>query len=251
MRSIDKNFAFTSGMAAALALGIALGCVSARAGEPAPVAAVDPAKTADADAVLAAEEPAFNFDPQDRRDPFTFTKVVAPTAKVSSGNEPGATSDGGPKKVMRADEVEAKRREAETFYLKGERNLMETESAKAVADCDRGLEVFKEIPNIGDYRDLQDVRERLFRLRKASDRMRLRQDAEREFLRLNIKVTGIVARERNSQAIINASIVNKGDLVATVGDSNDVVVIENILPDQIVFLFRGYRIAQTFSEYAK
>jgi len=250
MRSTEKKTAFPVG-ALALVLGLSLLCGSSKAGEPAPAGVpADPAKTAENDAALAAEEPVFNFDPQDRRDPFTFTKVVAPTQIIST-NDPSTSTESGPKKVMRADEVEAKRREAEAQYVRGERNLMDTEATKAVADCDRGLEVFKDIPNIGDYRDLQDVRERLFRLRKASERMRMRQDAEREFVRLNLKVTGIVARDRNSQAIINATIVNKGDLVATVGDSNDVVVVENILPDQIVFLFRGYKIAQTFSEYAK
>jgi len=243
----NERLKVCTGTTAALLFSLLL-CSAVRAGEPAPpTPAAGPEATADADAALAAEEPPFNFDPLDRRDPFTFTKVVAPTSIIVSPPDGGGSGDGGPKKVMRADEVEAKRREAEGHYTRGERNLMDTRAPEALAECDRGLEVFKDVPNIGDYRDLQDVRERLYRLRKAAERMRMRQDAEREFLRLNIKVTGIVARERNSQAIINQNIVNKGDLVATVGDSNDVVVVENILPDQVVFLFRGYKMTLTIS----
>ena len=192
-------------------------------------------------------EDVWTFDPADRRDPFSFTRAVV---VVEKENDLGPGGSGQGRQGLSRNEVEAKKREAEAAYTEGERALMASDAPDAVSKCDRGLDVFKDVPNIADYRDLQEVQSRLLRLRKAADRLRQRQDAEREFTRLNIRVTGVVARDKRSQAIVNASIVSKGDLVTT-GDSTDVVIVEDILPEQVIFLFRGYKMMLTLSDTSR
>ena len=225
----------------ALLLGLAVWNSPVCAGEPAATPPPEEKKTVD--------EPPWRFDPADRRDPFTFTKAIAAVDPVNPTPDGTGTASGRP--VLRPHEVEAKKKEAEGFYQEAERLLMDSDPAQAVLRCDRGLEVFKDISNIADYRELQEVREKLFRMRKAADRMRQRQDAEREFARLNIRVTGVIARDKRSQAIVNAAIVSKGDLVQTSGESSDVVVVEDILPEQVIFVFRGYRMMLTLSEIGR
>ena len=87
----------------------------------------------------------------------------------------------------------------------------------------------------------------LIRMRKAAERIKQRQDAERDFNQMNIKLTGVVAREKNSQAIVNAKVVTKGDVVPSSNEGVDVVVAD-ILPQQVVFVFRGYKMMLTLSE---
>jgi hypothetical protein len=244
--SLDRRSAMVQG--ALLTLACLLPGL-AWAGEPAaPEPAPAPAAEASADPT---DEPVFQFEPNDRRDPFTFTKTVQTVASIPTPGDSTTESTGRRGDTLKKDEIEAKRKEADTFYYEAEQILMEGDALQALARSDKGLEVFKEIPNLGAYAELQEVRERLFRIRKASERVRQRQDAEREFTRLNLRVTGVVARDKRSQAIVNQNIVNKGDMVATVGDSNDVVVVDEILPEQVIFLFRGYRMSLTLSDYIK
>jgi hypothetical protein len=223
---------------------------AARAGEP----AAAPPPPAPVEAGAEPDEPPFQFEANERRDPFTFTKTVQPVVSVATANLDNPGDSGGRRgNVMKKEEIEAKKKEAEGYYNEAELVMMEGDALQALARTDKGLEVFKEIPNMGapSYEPLQEVRERLFRIRKAAERMRQRQDAQREFERLNLRVTGVVAREKHSQAIVNKDLVNKGDMVATVGDSNDVVVVDEILPERVIFLFRGFRIALDISDYIK
>lgn len=210
----------------------------------------EPAEKPDDTGKAVADDPVFIFDPGDRRDPFTFVKASVIESYTVADPTRG-DSGGAGKPVLRPHEVEAKKKEAEAIYFDAEGALGDADAVGALSRCDKGLEVFKDIPNIGEYPQLQSVRENLFRLRKAADRMRQRQEAEREFSRLNIRVTGVVAREKNSQAIINNVIVAKGDVVATAGESSDAVLVEDILPERIVFLFRGYKMTITLSEIGR
>jgi len=143
-------------------------------------------------------------------------------------------------------QIAMKKMEAMTHYNLAEQSLLEMNAADSMVHCDKGLEVFKDVP-MKDYKELQEVRDMLMRMRKAAERIKQRQDAERDFTMMNIKLTGVVAREKNSQAIVNAKVVTKGDVVPSANEGVDVVVAD-ILPQQVVFVFRGYKMMLTLSE---
>jgi len=112
-----------------------------------------------------------------------------------------------------------------------------------IHNCDKGIDVFKKTTDIGTYRELLEIRERLTDLRRAGERLKSREDAEAEFERIGVRLTGVVAREKHSQAIVNGKTVSKGDIVSANNESVDIVV-DDIRPDQVIFLFRGYRVTQ-------
>jgi len=189
----------------------------------------------------AAENKPFVFpDQEGRRDPFTFATLAAlPVEDAGTGTVGRPT--------LKPSQIQEKKNEAEAAYNSAEQAFMNLNAADTVSNCDKGLEVFRDINDLSAYKELQEIRERLFRLRKAGERIRLRQTAEGEFAKLNLRLSGVVARDRKSQAIVNSKIVSKGDLVPTIADSADVVV-DEILPDQVVFLFRGYRLLLSISD---
>ncbi len=193
-------------------------------------------------------EESFNFVPGERRDPFTFTKVIPKVAPPPTGVITTPDEDKTPQR-MDAAQIAAKKNEALNFYAQAEGSLMEMNATESMARCDRGLEVFKDV-QMNLYKELQEVRDVLLRLRKAAERIRQRQDAERDFGMMNIHLTGVVARDKNSQAIINAKVVAKGDVVPSSTEGSDVVV-SDILPQQVVFIYRGYKMMLTLSEIGR
>jgi hypothetical protein len=213
-------------------------CERLHAGEPAPGPAPAPAE---AEKKPPPEE-IFVFDPGERRDPFSFVKEIPKDFKREGPEGPGEITE----VRMDAAQIAQKKMEAMTHYNLAEQSLLEMNAPDSMAHCDKGLEVFKDVP-MKDYKELQEVRDLLMRLRKAADRIKQRQDAERDFQNMNIKLTGVVAREKNSQAIINAKIVAKGDVVPATADGVDVIVAD-ILPQQVVFVFRGYKMTLTLSD---
>lgn len=126
------------------------------------------------------------------------------------------------------------------------RENREARTAEVISACDKGLEALKDIASIAKFPDLLQSREKLLDLRRAGEQVRLRLQAEKKFGDLNLRLTGVVARERHSQAIVNGKIVGKGEVVS-LGDNNDVVV-DEIRPDQVIFLFQGYRMALALTD---
>lgn len=191
------------------------------------------------------QEDVFTFDSGDRRDPFTFTKVTQVLnlrPKGSEGFDPSIP-------ILGPNEIAAKKAEALMFYAAGERAMLDHKAVEAIAKCDKGLEVFKDVP-ISVSKDLQIIREDLYRLRKAGDRMRQRQEAERDFNMMSIQVTGVVSREKNAMAIVNEKVVGPGDLL-TLGTDNSDLTVSEILPEQVIFLFRGFKMMLTLSEIGR
>jgi len=210
------------------------------AGEPPPPGPA-PAPAPEAEKKPPPEE-IFIFEPGDRRDPFSFCKELPKIAAPSLAT----TNDAGEVVKMDPAQIAMKKMEAMTHYNLAEQSLLEMNAADSMVHCDKGLEVFKDVP-MKDYKELQEVRDMLMRMRKAAERIKQRQDAERDFTMMNIKLTGVVAREKNSQAIVNAKVVTKGDVVPSANEGVDVVVAD-ILPQQVVFVFRGYKMMLTLSE---
>jgi hypothetical protein len=196
---------------------------------------------------LSALDENYIFDANGRRDPFTFTKAVVDMSQLN-GSQDSINTEKDPG-ILPKDVVEKKRNAAELACNLAEASLMELDPNASVARCDQGMEEFKDIaPNdMGKYPELEVVKNRILRARKAADQMRNRQTAERDFSAMNIKIAGVMAQKKNSQAIINSKIVHKGDLVAISSDSADVMV-DEILPERVVFVFRGYRMTLLLSE---
>ena len=227
---------------------VASGPVAAVAAGEAPPAGAPPVAPEASNEKPAQVEETFNFVPGDRRDPFTFTKVIPKLATpTNSTNNP--LEEDQTQKRMDAAQIAAKKSEALNYYSMAEAALMDMNATESMARCDRGLEVFKDV-QMNLYKELQEVRDVLLRLRKAAERIRQRQDAERDFSQMNIQLTGVVARDKNSQAIINAKVVTKGDVVPTSTEGGDIVV-SDILPQQVVFIYRGYKMTKTLSEIGR
>ena len=233
------------------ALGLTLASAAFAGDAPPPNAPAAPEAPPEEKKSSSVEEVTYTVIPGDRRDPFTFLKVVPKVSQQvdpSNGNPGGGTN---PEDAHRLDaaQIAQKRGDALNFYNSAEMALMDMNAAESMARCDHGLEVFKDV-QMNFYPALQEVRDLLLRLRKAADRVRQRQDAERDFNMMNIHLTGVVARERNSEAIVNTKIVGKGDVVPTSQEGVDVVVAD-IQPQQVVFIFRGYKMILTLSEIGR
>lgn len=235
---------------------LCLTCVMSFAGEaPAPTPGANPpapdaeAKKPDGELPATMEAKPFRFDMGGRRDPFVFI------SEIPVIQDPTLTQTGDGVKLAPLDQkiIEQIKAEAEAHYAEAERAFQEFskegKAQEAINKCDEGLKAFAQYPNAGAQEAWRDIRERLFDLRKAAERVRQRQEAKKKFDELNIRLTGIVARERNSQAIINSRTVRKGDVVAA-SEAYDVVV-DEIRNDQVVFVFQGFKMALNLSEGPK
>src|SRR6185295_20388045 len=82
--------------------------------------------------------------------------------------------------------VQKKKNAAELACNIAEAALMELDPNTAVAKCEQGMEEFKDVPNLSLYPELEVVKGRLLRARKASENLRARQTAQRDFDAMNI-----------------------------------------------------------------
>jgi len=230
----------------ALSLGLA---ASVFAGEapPVPPAVPDPVAAA-----AEKKDDKFVYDSRGRRDPFSFS--LKPNIKDDpvpgslDKTDPTQKPDIDPKLILQ------KQQEAEGFYAKAEAAFLEVgldgHPVEVLTICDSGMKVFADTPNAGAIPEWQSVRGRLDMLRKAAERMKQRQDSRKKFEETNIRLTGIVARDRGSRAIVNGERVGKGDIVSA-GDSY-VVSIDDIQPDQVILVTPdGFKVKLTWSEIAK
>jgi hypothetical protein len=242
-------------VAALLVAGAGVNAAEAKPPVPVTPSATNPEETPEAKAAREARERAqkpFKFEMRERRDPFVFIAKTPNFEKpVDKGTTPGGDIPGiqGPSQETIAKvkaETEAIYAEAEQIFLEFSK---EGKAAEVIAKCDEALKIFGQYPGASGVEQWQGIREKLFDLRKAAERIRLRQDAKRKFEELNIRLTGIVAKERNSQAIVNSRTVRKGDVVAA-SDSSDVVV-DEIRSDQVVFVFQGFKMALNLSDGPK
>ena len=203
--------------------------------------------------LVEAGEKRFVFDPKGRRDPFTFRRK--PDPDVITGVNPAEPGPPGGGVEPTTVELMVLKEKSEKLYGEAEESFMnlnkDGRAVEVVLKCDKGLEVFKDVANIAKYTMLLEVREKLLDLRKAAERIRQRQEAEKKFKELNIRVTGVVVRDRRSQAIISGrgGPASRGTVVAA-SESYDATV-DDIRDDQVIFLFQGYRMALQLSEMPK
>ena len=234
----------TCSAAGAVLLAVLICAPSVFAGEveavtppPPPVNSGQPIAAPDKAAVTNILDDNYVFDDNGRRDPFTFTKAVV---NLKEDNGVPSINDGNPDPTLPKELVEKKRNASELALNLSEAALMELDPNTAIAKCEQGMEEFKDVLDISRYPELEVVKGRILRARKAGEQMRSRQTVERDFYAMNIKINGVMVHKKNPLAIINTKIVHKGDLVPISGDATDIMV-DEILPERVVFLFRGYR----------
>jgi hypothetical protein len=219
---------------------------------PAPVGpktGPDNSKDSEKEILNAIDEQPFKFEMGERRDPFVFISKVPIIKSPPVGGVPGENVrvDIDPETVKRV------KAEAEAFYGNAEKAFMEFsregKAQEAIGLCDEGLKIFAQYPEAPSVPGWTEIREKLMDLRKAAERVKMRQDAKKKFEDLNIRLTGIVKREKNSQAIINSRAVRKGDVVAASDDYD--VVVDEIRVDQVVFVFQGFKMALNLADSPK
>lgn len=217
---------------------------------PPPPVPVDPNAPAEKPVTTSPLDQDYVFDDGGRRDPFTFTKTLAVLKNDGTpSTEPEPEADPA-KEGLAIEALKKIKSEAEAACAQAETALMELDSTTAIAKCDTGMEAFKPVPNLSLYPELEIVKGRLLRARKAGEQMRSRQAAQRDFDAMNIKIAGVMAMKKNSQAIINSEIVHKGSMVKASSETADVMV-DEILPERVVFVFRGYRMMLLLSDAGK
>jgi hypothetical protein len=112
--------------------------------------------------------------------------------------------------------------------------------------CDKGLELYKKLEALPKDKamtdELREIRDSLSRLKKAAERLVLRRQAEAAFRNLGVRVTGVVWQPMDSRAVVNGQVVRKGNILA-VGEpsAGENVYVEDILPEQVIVNYRGYK----------
>ncbi len=212
-------FTLRTSLAAGLLVGGLLGFSSVRGGEEKGQLFMDP------------EAEPWKFVDDGMRDPFTFIRVKEAEVKIETVES-----------VTPKDPRIRIEQEAREKLAKAETQFKSAQYKSAITNCDEGLESISKLEK--DVRlpevSIQEIREKLYSLRTAAERLYNRKIAEQAFKQLNIKVTGVVAKNRNSLAIVNSRVVTRGDLIESTDQSGGAIV-DEILPGRVILRFRGYR----------
>jgi hypothetical protein len=167
-------------------------------------------------------EPAFDFKELGRRDPFCFARAPKP-------------DDGDmPRRVVTVDPQDLTRLAGS--YLKAEQEFLDGDYTAASRDCGAALAAIGTLsPKAALV--LEHLNQELTRLDRACTRQIERIRAERDFETMAIKVSGVVARDRHSVAVVNAQVMQQGDCVSS---GAEIVSLEEVRPECVVFRFRGF-----------
>ncbi|HEY3319641.1 MAG TPA: hypothetical protein VGP72_04105 [Planctomycetota bacterium] len=184
-----------------------------------------------------AEEKPWKFESNNRRDPFSFRNP--PTEIEKTAEVPGTPGVPVGPKGPSPEDIAKKREQAEKLYAVAEAAFLEISRepqrvVEALGKCDEGLKVFADEPTAGSVPEWQAVRGKLESLRKAADILKRRQDAEKKFRDSNLRLTGVVAREKRSQIIVNGKALGRGG-VLKVADNYEVSV-DEIRPESVIFM---------------
>lgn len=187
--------------------------------------------------VVPGSDDTFLFVAGERRDPFTFTKAY-PKTSAPRPDDAKTVAVVDPTRLDPA-QIAAKRDEMLVLLAQGEQFLMDDHGQEAVAACDRGFDVVKDI-RVNDYRELLAPRDALARLHKAATRRKNRDAAERDFSIINMHLSGVIVSQKMPRAIVNGHIVTMGDTIKA-GDED--CPLFSIARDQITVIFRNYRMS--------
>ena len=181
----------------------------------------------------------FVYEPRNRRDPFVFTREVvfvdeAPARRPMPGIDTTGKTPVEVEKGLTKEQLEAIVFKAMSSVREAETLMENNAYANAIKACDDGL---RELEKGKEDARIAEIRERLLRLRKAADRLRLRREAEIDFKGKDLQVTGIVARERKPQVLINNHVLTKGSTIP-----GTEAQIEEIRPGLIICRYKGFKV---------
>ena len=173
----------------------------------------------------------FVVQQNDRRDPFTFALNYphsVPVKEVIVWDPPAAPFD-----------LSIAREKLTNVSAQAENALLEGKSSEALYACDIGLGVLASVPpdRISTFGKEQTE---IIRFREAATRIAQRANAERDFKMSGLSLSGVIAGKSQSSAIVNGKVVNRGELIPLLNDAEHVMVVD-IQPGAVIFLFRGYR----------
>jgi hypothetical protein len=211
------------------------------AAQPQPKEAAQPPKPEPAAPLKIEEEVRFVLDDKGRRDPFTFMAKVRVAPPPRDGQPPPPGPVEGIVKTKQASEKAYA--DAEKAFLGIARGVNPLD---VITHCDEGLVKLREVADIAKWHDLIELRERLFDLRRAADRLRVREEVTGNFEKLGIRLTGVVVRGRHSLALVNGKPVGIGEVVR-IDDSNEILV-DDIRSDQVIFVYQGFKMAKKLTE---
>lgn len=177
------------------------------------------------------------------RDIFTYRGVeedegelIDPTDLGDFGTGKNGTPDPEPGDGPSEGEVKAGQRyvisQAVKAYDESVKQFIHQRYDKAMQNCEEALQSLEAANVVA-----QDLTEKLDRLRKASEELKQRTDAERDFAKIDLAIQSIVYKERSPAAVINGMLVKEGQILLDSG-----LQIFKIRRGYVVFLYKNYRI---------
>jgi hypothetical protein len=170
----------------------------------------------------------FDFDPHNRRDPFTFMLEV----KLEDAKAVVVT----PIPV----DIDKIHDQAGDLYQKAYADMAEMNTAEVKRRCDGALKLLSKVPQSPMVLKVEELRQNLTALNKAAEKLHQRREAQKAFDELHLSVTGVVTQGNASHAIINGKILRAGEGLES---ADEPVVVESIAQDKVILLYRGYRMA--------
>ena len=162
------------------------------------------------------------------RDPFAFVKECGELPKV-----PVLPYDG------EKDDHDALLLEAALSNAQAALKLNALEDA--LGHCRKGLGLRAELDPPAHKPEWQGNREKLLRVQYAAERLLKRRQTEADFQALQLKLEGVLVSAQGAQALINGTLLNKGDAIPRSGALTD-AILADLHKDYAIILFRGLRI---------
>jgi hypothetical protein len=120
--------------------------------------------------------------------------------------------------------------------------LYDGDLAGCIKKCDDVLTKMEDPSLQGAQNGL--LQERCLRIQKAAKKLKLREEVEKEFSGLPIKIEGIVWRPKAAFAVINGK-------VRSVGEIEKGARIYQINPQDVVFVYKGFKVSKKLFEGGK
>jgi hypothetical protein len=177
------------------------------------------------------------------RDPFTIWKedIVKPTIGISEDDLrkelPAAAPVGKPAAPVPGVDVAKMVQDAYDMLYRGE-----------YAECDRkcndALNKMETDAAGGMSAHVSQLQERCLRIQKAAKKLKMRDDVQKEFAQLPIRIDGIVWRPKAGFAVINGKVQGVGDMLSGAR-------IYQINPYDVVFVYKGLKVSKRLFEGGK
>jgi hypothetical protein len=189
--------------------------------------------------VASAEETAgrrfMEWDSTNRRDPFNFRDADAPRRVIET--PVGLPGDGEPLPPPPPPTNTASAEEIRRF---AEKSALDAERAIGLRNFSRAEEYTQEALSKLEGLQIPDsaVAERLDRAHRTAQRLRTREEVEKEFKNIAIEIQGIIWEPENPVALIKGQTIREGMTV-------EGALVEEIRTGEIIFNYKGIRCSRS------